>query len=152
MPGRGSPALCEQGSACCSINTSPAAAALNQEWEDVYCAAIVAANTSMRPVEVKHLRRRDVDLVRKLLFVRRSKNESSHRMIPLNASALSALARTFERADALGHVEPEHYLWPACQWGRFDPSPKGPTSTAASRKSRRLSRPPKALRHNHVTV
>src|SRR5437867_2314560 len=97
-----------------------AAAASNQEWEHVYCAAIVAANTSMRPVEVKHLRRCDVDLVRKLLFVRRSKNESSHRVIPLNASALNALARMFERADMLGHTEPEHYLWPACQWGCFD--------------------------------
>src|SRR6266853_5405232 len=97
-----------------------AAAASNQEWEHVYCAAIVAANTSMRPVEVKHLRRRDVDLVRKLLFVRRSKNESSHRVIPLNTSALNALARMFERADMLDHTEPEHYLWPACQWGRFD--------------------------------
>jgi integrase len=89
-----------------------AAAASNQ-----YCAAIVAANTSMRPVEVKHLRRCDVDLVRKLLFVRRSKNESSHRVIPLNGSALNALARMFERADLLGHTKPEHYLWPACQWG-----------------------------------
>jgi Phage integrase family len=74
----------------------------------------------MWPVEVKHLRRCDVDLVRKLLFVRRRKNESSHRAIPLNASAFNALARMFERADALGHTEPEHYLWPACQWGRFD--------------------------------
>ena len=98
------------------------AAASNPEWEHVYCAAIVAANTSMRPVEVKHLRRCDVDLVKKLLHVRRSKNETSHRVIPLNASALKALARMFERADMLGHTEPEHYLWPACQWGRFDPT------------------------------
>jgi hypothetical protein len=74
----------------------------------------------MRPVEVKHLRRRDVDLARKLLHVRRSKSESSHRVIPLNTSALNALARMFDRADALGHIEPEHYLWPSCQWGRFD--------------------------------
>ena len=57
--------------------------------------------------ETTHGRR---DLVRKLLFVRRSKNESSHRVIPLNASALNALARLFERADALGHTQPEHYL------------------------------------------
>jgi integrase len=97
-----------------------AAAASNQEWEHVYCAAVVAANTSMRPVEVKHLRRGDVDLVRRLLQVRRSKNESSHRVIPLNTSALNALARMFDRADALGHTGPEHYLWPSCQWGRFD--------------------------------
>jgi hypothetical protein len=76
----------------------------------------------MRPVEVKHLRRCDVDLVKKLLHVRRSKNETSHRVIPLNTSALNALARMFERADMLGHTEPENYLWPACQWGRFDPT------------------------------
>ena len=86
----------------------------------MYCAAVVAANTSMRPVEVKHLRRCDVDLVETLVHVRRSKNETSHRVIPLNASAIEAAARMFERADQLGHTEPEHYLWPACQWGRFD--------------------------------
>jgi hypothetical protein len=86
----------------------------------VYCAAIVAANTSMRPVELKHLRRCDVDLVKRLLHVRRSKNETSHRVIPLNASAFEATGRMFERADLLGHTEPEHYLWPACQWGRYD--------------------------------
>src|SRR3989441_10171739 len=76
----------------------------------------------MRPVEVKHLRRCDVDLIKKLLYVRRSKNETSHRVIPLNTSALNAVARMFERADMLGHTEPEHYLWPACQWGQFNPT------------------------------
>jgi hypothetical protein len=63
---------------------------------------------------------RDVDLVKRLVHVRRSKNETSHRVIPLNASAIEAAARMFERADLLGHTEPEHYLWPACQWGRYD--------------------------------
>lgn len=98
------------------------AAASNPEWEHVYCAALVAGNTSMRPVEVKHLRRCDVDLVKRLVYVRRSKNETSHRVIPLNASAIEAAARMFERADMLGHTESEHYLWPACRWGRFDPT------------------------------
>jgi integrase len=96
------------------------AAASNPEWEHVYCAATLAANTSMRPVEVKHLRRRDVDLFKKILTVRRSKNESSHRVIPLNASAVRALSRMIERADQLGHTSPDHYLWPACQWGQID--------------------------------
>ena len=27
-----------------------------------------------------------------------------------------------ERADALGFTDPEHYLWFACQWGRFNPT------------------------------
>ncbi len=97
-------------------------AAANPEWEHVCCAAIVAANTSLRPVEVKHLRRCDVDLMKKVLYVRRSKNQTSHRVIPLNASASNALKRMVERADLLGHTETEHYLWPACQWGRFDPT------------------------------
>jgi integrase len=37
-------------------------AASNPEWEHVYCAAVLAANTSMRGVEVKHVRPKDVDL------------------------------------------------------------------------------------------
>ena len=98
------------------------AAASNTEWEHVYCAAVVAANTSMRPVEVKHLRRRDVELEKRLVYVRRSKNETSHRVIPLNGSALQAMRRMVERADLLGHTEPDHYLWPACQWGQYDPT------------------------------
>jgi integrase len=96
------------------------AAASNPEWEHVHCAAVVAANTSLRPVEVKHLRRQDVDLARKLLYVRRSKNETSHRVIPLNGSAIKAISRMLERADLLEHTAPEHFIWPACQWGRFD--------------------------------
>ena len=76
----------------------------------------------MRRVEVKHLRRCDVDLIKRLLHVRRSKKETSHRVIPLNASAIEAVWRMLERADLLGHLEPGHYLWPACQWGRYDPT------------------------------
>jgi hypothetical protein len=109
----------------------------------------------MRPVEVKHLRRCDVDLVKKLLHVRRSKNESSHRVIPLNTSALNALARMFERADMLGHTEPEHYLWPACQWGRFDatkPMLKWDTAWRALRDAAGLQRLRfHDLRHTAIT-
>ena len=72
-------------------------AASNPEWVHVSCAAIVAANPSGRPVEVKHIRRRDVDLVKRLLHVRRSKSETSHRVIPLNAWAIEAVARMLER-------------------------------------------------------
>ena len=125
------------------------AAASSPEWEHVYCAAIVAANTSMRPVEVKHLRRCDVDLVKRLLHVRRSKNETSHRVIPLNASAIEAAARMFERADLLGHTEPEHYLWPACQWGRYDatkPMLKWDTAWRALRDAAGLE----GLRFHHL--
>ena len=37
----------------------------NPEWQHVYCAAVLAANTSMRGVEMKHVRRKDVDLTRR---------------------------------------------------------------------------------------
>ena len=128
-------------------------AASNPEWEHVYCAAIVAANTSMRPVEVKHIRRCDVDLVKRLLHVRRSKNETSHRVIPLNASAIETVARMLERADLLGHTQPEHYLWPACQWGRYDatkPVLQWDTAWRALRW-RRPARPavPRSAAHSH---
>jgi integrase len=42
-----------------------------------YCAAILAANTSMRDVEVKHLRRKDFDAEKRVVHIRTSKNETS---------------------------------------------------------------------------
>ena len=52
----------------------------NPEWEHVYCAAVLAANTSMRGVEMKHVRRKDIDLEAKALHIRKSKNEGSKRV------------------------------------------------------------------------
>ncbi len=79
-------------------------AASDPEWEHVYCAAVLAANTSMRGVEVKHVRRKDVDLEKVwdvesatgkgvLYYVRYSKNETSKRKIPLNGAARDAITR-----------------------------------------------------------
>jgi len=76
----------------------------------------------MRRVEVTHFQRRDVDLFKKTVTVRHSKNESSQRRITLNANALTALTQMMERADALGFVEPNHYLWFACKNNRLDPT------------------------------
>jgi integrase len=42
-------------------------AASDAEWQHVYRAAVLAANTSMRGVEIEHLRRRDLDLDAKAL-------------------------------------------------------------------------------------
>ena len=93
------------------------AAASNPEWEHVYCAAVLAANTSMRGVEVKHVRRRDIDLEKVwdvesatgkgVLYVSRSKNETSKRPIPLNQAARDAVERMLKRADDLGHTDPD---------------------------------------------
>jgi len=103
----------------------------NAEWQHVYCAAVLAANTSMRGVEIKHIRRKDVDLDANALHIRKSKNEGSKRVLPLNDDALSAVKTMIERADQLGHADPEHYLWCASQHHKLDPTkPAGKWDTA----------------------
>jgi integrase len=97
-------------------------AAMKPEWQTAYCAALLTANTSMRPVEIKRLKWQDLDPVNRLLTVRRSKTEAGTRTIPLNEEAWSAIAAMKERADALGTYAPEHYifhrLWPKIEPGR----------------------------------
>jgi integrase len=97
-------------------------ASCNTDWEPVYLAAVLAANTSLRPVEVKHLQWKNVDLVEGVIRVTRSKNQSSHRVIPLNLSARRALMTMRSRAEITGYDHPEHYVWYARQWGRVDPT------------------------------
>ena len=57
-----------------------------------------------------------------VIRVTRSKLESSHRVIPLNAAAQKALAAMRSKAEALGFTQPEHFVWYARQWGRLDPN------------------------------
>jgi integrase len=110
-----------------------ATAEANPEWEHVWCAAQLAANTSLRGVEVKRLRRKDLarldatDITAEFekartIYVRSSKNETSKRVIPLNQAAFDAVKRMLTRADRLGHVEPDHYLWCASQHHKFEPT------------------------------
>ena len=101
------------------------AAEANPEWEHVWCAAQLAANTSMRGVEVKHVRRKDFDAEKRVVHIRASKNETSKRVIPLNDSAFDAVQRMVTRADKLGHSEPHHYLWCASQHQQAGPHEAG---------------------------
>lgn len=94
----------------------------NPEWEHVYRAAILAANTSMRGGEVKNVRRKDFDTQKRVIHIRTSKNETSKRVIPLNDSAFEAVQRMARRADLLGHTDSEHYLWCASQHHKLDPT------------------------------
>jgi integrase len=87
-------------------------AASNDDWQIAYCAALLTANTSMRPVEIKRLRWRDLDPVQRLIVIRKSKTDEGSRMIPLNDDAWSAIVALKERADALGTAEPQHYILP----------------------------------------
>jgi len=82
-------------------------------WDAACYAAIVAANTTMRSVEIKSLRIADVNLIDREIFVGRSKgNTAGVRRIPLNAGAVWGCARLLERARALGSTEPDHFLLP----------------------------------------
>lgn len=69
-------------------------------WTVAYCAAVLAANTTCRGVELRHLRWRDVDLPSRTLAIRRSKTAAGHRTIPLNGDAMACygLARPTQGA------------------------------------------------------
>ncbi len=97
-------------------------AASKPEWMVAHCAAVLAVSTTCRGVELKHLRWRDVDLFERVIAIRRSKLESSHRTIPLNGDAMAALARLRERAEAHEATAAEHFVFPACQHERVDPT------------------------------
>ncbi len=91
-------------------------ASTKSEWMLAYCAALLTANTSMRPVELRRLLWSDLDPFNRLVTVRRSKTEAGSRVIPLNDLAWSAFSAMKERADALGTYAPNHYVfhreWP----------------------------------------
>jgi integrase len=127
----------------------------NPDWEPVYLAAVLAANTSLRPVEVKHLQWRNVDLIEGLIRVTRSKNQSSHRVIPLNQSARTALATMRSRAEIMGFTHSEHYVWFARQWQRFEPTRPVKKWDTAWRNMRHRAGLPKLrfhdLRHTIIT-
>jgi integrase len=85
-------------------------------------AAVLAVWTTCRGVELKHLRWSGVDLFNRVVNVRRSKKETGHRDIPLNADAMAALARLLERAQVYGATSPGHFVFPACENEHIDPT------------------------------
>ncbi len=86
-------------------------------WDAAFYAAMCAANTTMRSIEIKSLRVADVNLVDREVFVGRSKgNTAGVRRIPLNDGALWGFVRLLERAHALGSIEAEHFLLPGFRY------------------------------------
>lgn len=126
------------------------AAASNPEWEHVYCAAVLAANISMRRgrgqarTPARHRPRESWDLEnatgKGVLYVTKSKNESSKRVIPLNRAAREAVERMLRRADSVGHTNPDHHVWCASQHHKFNatkPASKWDGAWHSLRKSAR---------------
>jgi integrase len=91
-------------------------------WMVAHCAAVLAASTTCRSVELKNLRWKDVDLMEGIFTVRRSKSAAGRREITLNADARAALARLWERAEAIGGNAEEHYVFPGCEHAIIDPT------------------------------
>ena len=96
-------------------------AGTKDEWQTAYSAALLTANTSMRPVEIKRLKWDAFDPVQRLIMVRRSKTDAGSRTIPLNDEAWSAIAAMKKRADKLAIYALESYIFPR-QWPKLDAS------------------------------
>jgi integrase len=109
-------------------------AAIRPEWQVARCAAILALNTTMRGCELKGLRWRDVNLLDRMLTVRRSKTEAGERVIPLNNDAMAAILELYKRAQAVGATDLSHYVFPACENDRIDPTRPQTTWRTAWRK------------------
>jgi integrase len=91
------------------------------ESQRLRCAVVLALNTTMRSVELKHLRWQDVDLLERIVTVRRSKTDAGKREIPLNDDAFVAVVQLRGQAQEQGHGLPQHYVFPACENGDIDP-------------------------------
>ena len=87
-------------------------AASRPAWKTAYLTAMVAANTAARGGEIKGLRLGDVDLIERVMRIRRAKTAAGCRVVPLNDAATWALGRLKARAEALGASAPEHCLLP----------------------------------------
>jgi integrase len=83
---------------------------------------MLALNTTMRGCEIKQLRWRDLDLMEKTLVVGKSKTEAGERLIPLNNDAWNTVLSLYKRARKLGEVQPDHYVFPACEASKIDPA------------------------------
>jgi len=92
------------------------------EWLVAYCAAVLVLNTTLRGCELKSLRWRDVDLMGASLVVNTSKTEAGERVIPLNQDAMKAILELNKRSHSLGATQLDHYVFPACENGKADPT------------------------------
>jgi integrase len=108
------------------------------EWMIARCAAILALNTTMRGCELKGLRWRDVNLLDRMLAVRRSKTEAGERVIPLNNEAMASILELYKRAQAVGATDLNHYVFPACENDRIDPTRPQTTWRTAWRRLTRV--------------
>jgi integrase len=101
-------------------------AASNPRWKVAYCCALITANTTAGPSEIRHLRIRDIEVNPPTLHIEEGvKNEYRKRALPLNEPAAWAIRQLLARARKIGAADPAHYLLPhrAAQGEKgFDPT------------------------------
>jgi integrase len=97
-------------------------ASMNPDWQNARLAMSLALNTTMRSCELKGLQWRDVDFLEKTATIRHSKTDAGRRVIPLNRTAWAAILELHDRAKDIGGREPDHFLFPACENGKTDPT------------------------------
>src|SRR5262245_50464617 len=108
-------------------------ASTKSAWMAVYCAAVLALNTTMRSIEIKHLQWGCVDMFEKTLRVSRktTKTDAGERVIPLNRDAIWALSKMWDRAVAhskeSNDVKPVHYVF--CGFENWEYEPTQPVKT-----------------------
>jgi integrase len=116
-------------------------AASKPQWQVAKCATILALNTTMRKVEIRGLRWRDIDLMDRSLTVRRktTKTDAGERQIPLNDDAMAVVLEMRERAKAfLGDtLLPDWYVFFRHEGYACQPEPDKPMGHAAWRTAYR---------------
>jgi integrase len=131
-------------------------AASKPEWDVAYSAALLTANASLRPCEIRRLKWADLDPFGRLITVRLSKTDAGTRVLPLNDEAWSAVCALKKRADAFGFYEPEHFMLPRMRPFVDGTKPMGAGGwRSAWRSLRKAAGMPKLrfydLRHQFVT-
>jgi len=117
-------------------------AATRTEWECVSWIVLLGIHTTLSGCEMRGLHLGDVNLVERMLYVRRdyAKRPGRVRTIPLVDAAHWAAERLVERAHSLGATQPHHYLFPfRVSRGFYDPT--RPASSAW------ITRAWRAMRH-----
>jgi integrase len=102
-----------------------------------YTAVVLALNTSMRHSEILNLRWCQIDFAQRTVTVGRSKTTAgTGRLIPLNTSAFDALVKW---AGRFPNAEPEHFVFPACENRKIDPTIPATGWRTAWRHARKLA-------------
>jgi integrase len=80
----------------------------------------------MRGCEIKGLQWKNVELDREVPVFRiqraTTKTDAGERVIPIHPSTLLLLRKTHENARSVGVADGNHFVFAACECGRFDPN------------------------------